>query len=122
MQGYPRDSFGYFGLGLESDAVPPEGIEPLVRHELDRLAHDPQLEGEVKAVLDARAASNQAAMVSNSKWAETLAESLTEPAALDRLLVSNPADLRSVVDDTRNAALWLLQENDTALVEVNPRA
>ena len=61
-------------------------------------------------------------MVSNSKWAETLAESLTEPAALDRLLVSNPADLRSVVDDTRNAALWLLQENDTALVEVNPRA
>jgi len=122
MQGYPRDSFGYFGLGLESDAVPPEGIEPLVRHELDRLAHDPQLEGEVKAVLDARAASNQAAMVSNSKWAETLAESLTEPAALDRLLVSNPADLRSAVDDTRNAALWLLQENDTALVEVNPRA
>jgi hypothetical protein len=122
LQGYPQDSFGYFGLGIETIAVPRGGIEPFVRHELDLLAHDPQLEGEVKAVLDARAASIQAAMVSNSKWAETLAESLTEPAALERLLISNPADLRTAVDDIRNAALWLLQENDTALVEVNPRA
>jgi hypothetical protein len=122
LQGYPRDSFGYFGLGLETIAVPRGGIEPFVRHELDRLAHDQQLEGEVKAVLDARAATIQAAMVSNSRWAETLAESLTEPAALDRLLLSNPADLRSAVDDTRNAALWLLHDNAIALVEVNPRA
>ncbi len=122
LQGYPRDSFGYFGLGLESDAFPLGGIEPLVRHELDRLAHDPHLDGEVKAVLDARAASMHAAMVSNSKWAETLAESLTEPAALDRLLVSSPPDMRTAVEDTRNAALWLLQENVIALVEVNPRA
>lgn len=93
-----------------------------MRHELGRLALDPQLEGEVKAVLDARAASNHAEMVSNSKWAETLAESLTEPAALDRLLVSNPADLSAAVEDMRNAALWLSREKDVALVEVNPRA
>jgi hypothetical protein len=121
LQGYPRDSFGYFGLGLESGAVPLGGIELLLGRELEQLGHDAQLEGDVRAVLDVRAKSSQAAMRSNLKWAETLAESLTEPAALDRLFDFNWTDLGTAVDDTRNAALWLLREKNVAVVEVYPR-
>jgi len=122
FQGFSCDSFGYFGLGLEAAQVPSGGIERFVRSELGHLLRDPQFEGQVRAVLDARAVSGKAVLSSNTRWAEALAESLTEPDALDRLLVFNPPTVQSAVEDARNAAAWLAREKSVAVVEVHPRS